>query len=737
MAAAGHREFEWIISVGAKLQANFRGVMQAATNRLAKLKSTALSMGKTIGLSLVGGIAGAFAGFAIADIFKSIFGGAIEQAVEARHRTRELGAALMKNIEIAKGGEVMAMRQLDLIYRQVDALKEQGVISEDMYKQTAVTLAEIGVPTQQIIDSLEPMGDLIAQLKGVKASEGDFVELSNAMGRAINTGQLRPLRQYIKDLTTADQIQFKALATRDEQWKFLIDKMKYARGANIREGKTEEGTAKRLQNRMQQLREEIGYKLLPIQAKMAELWMKILSGPIQPAILRTLDAIGKAFDWVVDLLYECNKAAGEGEGGLLSTLANLGKTIGELVASLWNLGAALLGFDTKDSVSAVDLLKGAIKLLNWELKNEIWILQKVVWLLKQMRAVIPSPQDLNPLKPSNWLKPTPMARGLWKGMGSLFGGAWNAIGQIGGGGGGGGGGGLPAGAGAGGATYTPTAAQVAGTADLNLAAQRAALANELKDPAVAARFYSNMQTEVGAGNPARAQAYMETVFNRALARNKSLMATISDTGYYPAVSLQNQNVSKKNIEAYNALLDQVVAGSNISDYATGNESGNVHSGGAHVSFASGGERFVHENADVAWIRRQKRLAEQTPAVAAGGGAPYYLAAARGMQLGGVVSGLTSAILGERGPEAVIPLGGGRRATGLLDFASRALGFGGIGGGTRNHLNFMPNITIHGNAGEMEQRAMDSRLRDLARDFINQFVRAQTQERRLSFDSGYG
>jgi hypothetical protein len=103
--------------------------------------------------------------------------------------------------------------------------------------------------------------------------------------------------------------------------------------------------------------------------------------------------------------------------------------------------------------------------------------------------------------------------------------------------------------------------------------------------------------------------------------------------------------------------------------------------------------------------------------------------------GGVIRGLTSAILGERGPEAVIPLGGGRRAMGLLDYASRALTGRGMGaGGT--HVNFTPSITIHGNADETAQRAMDSRLRDLVRDFIGQFKAAQYQERRLSYESGY-
>jgi hypothetical protein len=105
------------------------------------------------------------------------------------------------------------------------------------------------------------------------------------------------------------------------------------------------------------------------------------------------------------------------------------------------------------------------------------------------------------------------------------------------------------------------------------------------------------------------------------------------------------------------------------------------------------------------------------------------------QLGGIVNRMTTATLGERGPEAVVPLSGGRRAAGLLDYANRALGMGTRAGPTA--LSFAPVITINGNATETEQRAMDSRLRDLASDFIAQFKAAQHQERRLSYEGGYG
>jgi hypothetical protein len=121
-----------------------------------------------------------------------------------------------------------------------------------------------------------------------------------------------------------------------------------------------------------------------------------------------------------------------------------------------------------------------------------------------------------------------------------------------------------------------------------------------------------------------------------------------------------------------------------------------------------------------------------------GGAPTttpYSGAGSAYQLGGIIRRAQTAMVGEHGPEAIIPLSGGRRAAGLLDYANRALGMGARAGPTA--VSFAPVITINGNATETEQRAMDSRLRDLASDFIAQFKAAQYQERRLSYEGGYG
>ena len=118
------------------------------------------------------------------------------------------------------------------------------------------------------------------------------------------------------------------------------------------------------------------------------------------------------------------------------------------------------------------------------------------------------------------------------------------------------------------------------------------------------------------------------------------------------------------------------------------------------------------------------------------------------QHGGVVHRPTMALVGEAGPEAIVPLN--RR--GVPDSAMDLDQLMKLKPALRDAMTvnvpryptqvitpdvtFAPNITINGPATEENQRALDARLRDLARDFVAHFIRAQSHERRLSYEGGY-
>lgn len=128
---------------------------------------------------------------------------------------------------------------------------------------------------------------------------------------------------------------------------------------------------------------------------------------------------------------------------------------------------------------------------------------------------------------------------------------------------------------------------------------RSMFADEIRDPALRQRLAALAYRETGGQGPQAQQAFLETVFNRAAARGKTIAQTISgQDGYYPATSLRP--VDPKQLTPYSALIDTVAGGSNLSNGATGNASGNVGFNGGQVTYTANGERFGREGPDLKW-----------------------------------------------------------------------------------------------------------------------------------------
>lgn len=119
-------------------------------------------------------------------------------------------------------------------------------------------------------------------------------------------------------------------------------------------------------------------------------------------------------------------------------------------------------------------------------------------------------------------------------------------------------------------------------------------------------FFNRTLREVGGQSDPAAQAWMETVMNRAASRSKSLRQVITgayygknnDSGLTNALSDSN----KLRLDAAVAL---VLAGSNLTKYATGNASGNVGFGYGNgkddpYTLKVDGERFGIEKGDKNW-----------------------------------------------------------------------------------------------------------------------------------------
>ena len=128
--------------------------------------------------------------------------------------------------------------------------------------------------------------------------------------------------------------------------------------------------------------------------------------------------------------------------------------------------------------------------------------------------------------------------------------------------------------------------------------------DELANPAVRDRLIAYTRSEVGGQGPQAQQAFMESIFNRAVARNQPLAKTLSGD-YFPAVTHQRamRPVSDAERAAYTPLVSDVLGGSNVAKYATGNASGTVGFAGGPQTAAYGGERYGGEGPDKGWWTR--------------------------------------------------------------------------------------------------------------------------------------
>jgi hypothetical protein len=144
----------------------------------------------------------------------------------------------------------------------------------------------------------------------------------------------------------------------------------------------------------------------------------------------------------------------------------------------------------------------------------------------------------------------------------------------------------------------------------SLAQARSGYAAELADPETRRLLMASTDAEVGGQGPEAQQAYMESVINRAAAKNTSLRSVLLDPHYYPTETKNKlgAQMSQAKIAQYNPLIQQVLNGSNVSNLGTGNESGPKRIGTPPppIVYSAGGERFVAESGTEDW--RQSLLA---------------------------------------------------------------------------------------------------------------------------------
>jgi hypothetical protein len=779
VAAGATKTYTALFQIGGKMLGSFKGVMQLAEARLRRLRATAATVGNAF-KGLLAPIASFFAGivgYGAGKIIGNLFGGAVEQAREAETRFKSIQVSMLKSAQLMRmaGGDrakalELGKEQAQLLKDQADALAKEGVLRDDIYLTMGKQMRIANVPTKSIMHSVKAMGDLLVAIDGVNASEERAAALADAVDKAIFKGRTKPLEAFVGAMPKDWWKQQIALGHGyQDMLDDILKRMEFAKGANVRETLTPLGKLQRAQNKLEDLSEEIGGQMIPLQAEMAEMWAKALPELKDPIIflfkglLFVMRKLGQVVtQYVIPAFHKLQAwwqtqtpeaqarwiKIGLAIAGVAAALVALGAIALPIIAAIVAaLGSPVTGVIAAIVASIIGMVVfwkvaggtiTAVASATWEFLKAGWqatvnffsaiwaaispelaaiwedvkTVASVFWdwfkvaaqtgidvLIAIWHTVEPVVLPLFDKIKAAWqfiveafekAKPTIIA--VLKEIGQVFL-DWlleplrqfrrvfdfvaRQIDRF-----------RPGGNAAGAAAG---AAGAAGGGGVRAVSQAAA-------PFVGA--------PLGMGGPAAGLAA------GAMPMTKGAGAAAAALGGGVPVTVASYGGPTEPGQVVGAYNNRLAAG----DVAI---SPNLYSTfgapGPGNYLMLDGQRY--HIADSSWYSPGKPTSNMVE-IWGYGNQIKRSGVATPFADGGIATRPTLATLAERGPEAVIPLSKG----------------GGLGETT---VTFSPTITIHGNATEMEQRAMDSRLRDLKDDFIKQFEQAQRQARRLSYEGGYG
>jgi hypothetical protein len=162
----------------------------------------------------------------------------------------------------------------------------------------------------------------------------------------------------------------------------------------------------------------------------------------------------------------------------------------------------------------------------------------------------------------------------------------------------------------------------------------------LSDPATREHFMALVNAETGGQGPIAQQGFIETILNRGMARGETLDQLMANKAYFPA---RTQRLAQSGLQpaeraVTDPLLGTALAGSNLTNFATGNASYDPkHQFGKEGLFGYGGaggttfiagkpaEYFGQEKSDESWAETMRVLALGGGLNAAGSGSDSFAA----------------------------------------------------------------------------------------------------------------
>lgn len=363
-----------------------QAAQQKTVSFVNKANNRFLGLAKGIGRATlaVTGLAGAFSIVGM----KRFASEAMELANAQVEAETKLENALRNVDAIAAGGSKSikaAKRELLDVASQIQKI---GVIGDEVTIAGMQQLATYGLTEKQIAKLAPGLTDMLAQQKGLNASQEDAVNYAKALGRAMN-GSTAGLSRYGVVMSEAEKKAFE-MANQEERAVMLADMLqKRVGGVNAELAKTPAGQIQQTKNAWGDMMEELGKKLLPIKAQLYSFVGEYIPS-IQAAATGLLDKLGPKIEQFLAYL----KAH---EGDIKAGLAEVKKVL----MTVWNTALKpLLKFVVEHASTIVKVIAGIgaafvglnivmkiVAIIN-TIRKVISIVRKVMAVIKMVRAAM-------------------------------------------------------------------------------------------------------------------------------------------------------------------------------------------------------------------------------------------------------------------------------------------------------------------------------------------------------------
>lgn len=210
------------------------------------------------------------------------------EGFNAAHEAETKLEAVLNNVPsiIAKGAGAAAAAKDNLV-ALTDKLEENGVVAGDVSVAGLQQLATFQLTEESLAKLVPGMADLVAQQKGLNATQSDAVSIGNLIGKAM-TGQTGALSKAGIIMT---EYQKKVMKTgNEEQRAAMMAEILQSNvgGVNAALAQTDAGKMQVAQNLLGRAQDEIGEKLVHLKANLSEVAAKYIPS-LQKAAIRFID----------------------------------------------------------------------------------------------------------------------------------------------------------------------------------------------------------------------------------------------------------------------------------------------------------------------------------------------------------------------------------------------------------------------------------------------------------------